>query len=200
MSGTRTAETRGKTERSNVDSGTMRTASEGAGNTRRGLTNPTVKESNMATDIMPRPHIDWTMAQRVDRWMRRSVTPDGDCWIWTGSRTRNGYGQLGIHGARYMAHRAFYMYFVGEIPEGLDLDHLCRNRACVNPWHLDPVTRSVNLLRGDTERTHFSSRVACPQGHLYDEANTAIRRGRRCCRECERARARRQREAKAARA
>lgn len=140
----------------------------------------------------------WPMWHRVDRWMASKVEPDGDCWKWTGATSRNGYGMVAIHGVRYMAHRAFYLYFVADIPAGLDLDHLCRNRACVNPWHLEPVTRSVNLRRGDTRRTHFSSRTHCPQGHPYDDENTARRQGRRVCRACDRERARRNRMRRAA--
>lgn len=138
----------------------------------------------------------WSMPQRIDRWMRRSVTADSECWVWTGARTRNGYGQLVIHGKHYMAHRVFYGYFIAEVPDGLDLDHLCRTRSCVNPWHLEPVPRSLNLRRGDTKRTHMSSRTHCPQGHPYDAENTALRNGHRTCRTCERQRAQRNRDRK----
>ena len=144
------------------------------------------------------PRFSWTWPQRIDRWMRRNVVAHGTCWLWTGAKTRNGYGQVAIHGKAWMVHRAFYTYFIADVPPGLDLDHLCRNRACVNPWHLEPVTRSVNLRRGDTRRTHFSSRTHCPQGHPYDDENTAHRQGRRVCRTCDRERARRNRLRRAA--
>lgn len=77
--------------------------------------------------------------------------PDlGPCWVWTAARHGKGYGMFSVDRKRKVrAHRFAYEMMVGPIPEGLDLDHLCRNRACVNPEHLEPVTRSVNLKRGN---------------------------------------------------
>ena len=128
------------------------------------------------------------MAVRVDKWFAKHIRPSGECWEWTGSKTRNGYGQLRIEQKPMMAHRALYEYFVADIPAGLDLDHLCRNRACVNPWHMEPVTRSINLKRGRVGR--HERPAACPQNHPYDEENTRITtKGSRACRTCERERA-----------
>src|SRR2546426_12646273 len=69
------------------------------------------------------------------------------CWEWTGKKFKNGYGCFRIRGRHFMAHRRAYEMCVGPIPCGLDIDHLCRNRGCVNPSHLEPVTRRDNLLR-----------------------------------------------------
>jgi hypothetical protein len=81
-----------------------------------------------------------------------AVASDG-CWNWTGALSRNGYGRFGPQaGLTVGAHRFAYELLVGPIPEGLDLDHLCRNRRCVNPAHLEPVGRSENLARGATAR------------------------------------------------
>lgn len=84
----------------------------------------------------------------------RVQRPEGDgCWEWTGSKQRQGYGRLGrTEGGKYtelMAHRIAFELYVGPIPEGLVIDHLCRNRGCVNPDHLEPVTNEVNIERGE---------------------------------------------------
>lgn len=123
------------------------------------------------------------MRSRLDRFFAR-VAERGDCWVWTGSVDRGGYGKFG--GKTVSAHRFAYESLVGEIPPGLELDHLCRNRACVNPSHLEPVTRKVNLERARDLRT------TCPKGHEYTEENTIRWRnnGRRC-RICEQERERR---------
>ena len=80
------------------------------------------------------------------------VNHETGCWEWQGSMVENGYGVVSVNGANIKAHRRYYEVLVGPIPPGLDLDHLCRNRACVNPDHLEPVTRSVNLIRGNKGR------------------------------------------------
>jgi len=116
------------------------------------------------------------------------------CWKWLGSKMRNGYGQMKIGGVHYAAHRYAYEQLRGPIPAGLELDHLCRNRGCTNPDHLEPVTHAENIRRGDTTRTFNSSKTHCPHGHEYTEENTAHRGRRRHCRACDRLRARHNRE------
>lgn len=116
-----------------------------------------------------------------DRIASSSVKIDNGCWQWTGYRYGNGYGALSIEGRQRLAHRVSYEEFVGPIPVGLTIDHLCRNRACVNPVHLEPVTGRENTQRA--MRSH------CVNGHEFTEAN--IYRwtdGKRCCRECRRQR------------
>ena len=134
----------------------------------------------------------------VDRFMthvdKRGPT---DCWLWTGHLNHGGYGQFSTGKARYFgAHRWSYEHFVGPVPAGLDLDHLCRVRHCVNPDHLEPVTRRENLLRG-TRNNYMASKTHCPQGHPYDEANTYRHRLAvgRSCRACSRLRTRERRAA-----
>jgi hypothetical protein len=116
----------------------------------------------------------------------------GDCWVWTAATT-NGYGVVQAEpGSRRIvrAHRLVYELLVSPIPDGLQLDHLCRNRACVNPEHLEPVTRKENILRGTAPSAVHARKEACPQGHPYDR--TVTRRGttERRCSVCERTRAR----------
>lgn len=117
---------------------------------------------------------------------RRVEVDDNGCWLWTGSVVHNGYGQVAWNEATWRVHRLAYTILVGPIPEGLDLDHLCRVRRCCNPAHLEAVTRRENLLRGDTLMARQVAATHCPQGHPYDEANTYLSRGRRYCRECKR--------------
>lgn len=107
---------------------------------------------------------------------------DGDCWLRVHSIRPNGYAGVHLAGVGQMyAHRVAYEHMVGPIPDGLDLDHLCRRRNCINPAHLDPVTRKVNIQRA-TDRI-----VTCPRGHDYDAGNTYIDpKGHRRCRECKR--------------
>ncbi len=107
----------------------------------------------------------------TDRFMSHveKVTESG-CWIWMGLLNDKGYGIFWTkERARTRAHRFAYETYVGPFPDGLEPDHLCRIRCCVNPRHLDPVTRRVNLNRGIN---HESTRTHCPKGHPYDEKNT----------------------------
>ena len=118
---------------------------------------------------------------------------DDDCWVWTAAQHERGYGLFRPSHAAPMvrAHRYAYEMLVGPIPEGLELDHLCRNTACVNPDHLEPVTHSENVRRW------HASRVAshCKHGHPFSDENLSIRRdGRRVCRACNRERQRRYRK------
>ena len=109
------------------------------------------------------------------------------CWIWTKSLNNMGYAIFRAHGRTRLGHRVAYMELKGPIPEGLELDHLCRNRACINPAHLEPVTRSTNNRRGlSPVRTSLmhTAKTHCPQGHEYTPENTAVYKGRRNCRAC----------------
>jgi hypothetical protein len=102
----------------------------------------------------------------------------GDCWEWPLFRSEDGYGRMQWDGRTRIAHRAIYRFLVGPIPQGLTLDHLCRNRGCVNPDHLEPVTQRENCRRA---RKDF-----CAHGHELTPENTYVRpsNGRRSCREC----------------
>jgi len=106
------------------------------------------------------------------------------CWLWTGHVTRSGYVQLKLPSGRVYAHRWAYETFVGPIPDGLQLDHLCRVRHCVNPAHLEPVTPSENTRRGTSPAAWNATKTHCIRGHAFDEANTIRVRAGRECRSC----------------
>lgn len=107
------------------------------------------------------------------------------CWIWTGSKSRDGYGRVR---RGEVASRWVYQILRGEIREGLELDHLCKNRICVNPDHLEPVTHKENILRGDGFAPKHKLKTHCSKGHEFTEENTYLRGkkgdGGRWCREC----------------
>lgn len=121
------------------------------------------------------------------------VDKSGDCWIWT-STISNGYGCMNIggmrpKGAQFMAHRISYTWTVGPIPEGMLLDHLCRNTLCVNPAHLEVVTHIENTMRGFSPFAIKARQLRCKRGHEFTPENTTIRKnGTRWCKECARMR------------
>ena len=117
--------------------------------------------------------------------------PNG-CWQWKGALFPNGYGhfRLYTHKNGY-AHIVAYELFRGSIPKELEIDHLCRNRGCINPYHMELVTHQENILRGISvghgAGAYQRAKTHCPQGHPYNEANTRItRKGYRDCRVCDR--------------
>jgi hypothetical protein len=126
--------------------------------------------------------------ERFQRCYQMSAT---GCWEWTKRLNPGGYGSFRANGRRAGAHRWSYELHVGPIPAGMDIDHLCRNRKCVNPHHLEPVTRSENLRRGEVGQWNRTTE-RCPQGHPYDQSNTFHdKRGWRGCRVCRREASRR---------
>jgi hypothetical protein len=138
------------------------------------------------TDVIPPPEAATEALN--DLWERfwSQVDASGDCWEWTGRRTKGGYG--GLWSSRqqisWPAHRLAWELLVGPIDEGLHIDHLCRHPPCVNPDHLEPVTPAENQRRAPRTRP-----IACPQGHPYGNPDSPIRN---CptCRAADRRRAR----------
>lgn len=123
----------------------------------------------------------------------------GPCWNWVGNKTAGGYGQFVIrHGKLVYAHRYAYEALRGPIPATLQIDHLCRVRACVNPWHMEPVTNRENMLRGEAPTAKTWRSNACRRGHAFDEQNTVRYQGTRHCRTCIRLGAKRRAEARQA--
>lgn len=109
-----------------------------------------------------------------------------DCWIWTAAHYADGYGAYSVDRVMKRAHRVAYEALMGPIPDGLELDHLCRIRDCVNPAHLEPVTRRENNLRWMRADGVKAGATHCIRGHEFTPDNTDCRQGRRRCRECKR--------------
>lgn len=113
------------------------------------------------------------------------LDPDTNCWLWRRAITHDGYGMVSGDGVSMVAHRAAFICLVGPIPEGMTLDHLCRNRACVNPDHLEPVPFRENVLRGTSFSAVNARKTECSDGHPLTGDNLYIRpNGARQCRQC----------------
>jgi len=110
--------------------------------------------------------------------------PVGDCIVWQGALDRDGYGLVSVNDHTRRAHRVAYDREVGPIPPRLTIDHLCRNRACVNVEHMEPVTVRENVLRGFGPPGMNARKTHCSKGHAFTEANTYLYRGSRHCRPC----------------
>ena len=108
-------------------------------------------------------------------WEKVDLPDDLDgCWIWRAGMRALGYGGFSINGKGIPAHRVSYEFLRGPIPQGLELDHLCRNPSCVNPDHLEAVTHQENCARGDAGK-HLRDKTHCPQGHPYSGKNLILR-------------------------
>lgn len=123
-----------------------------------------------------------------DRIVRNSEALSDGCWRWKGYlRRHDGYGDFKVGRRSYLAHRISYEAFIGAIPSGFQLDHLCRNRWCVNPWHLEPVTNRENCLRGRSPTILIYLSGHCGAGHEMKGENVYVRPdGGRDCRACNR--------------
>ena len=126
----------------------------------------------------------------IERLVRRLATMDREkCWEFTGAKTSNGYGRLGISGNVHLAHRVMWEFSRGPIPDGLTIDHLCRNKACCNPEHLEPVTLHENILRGSNRAAVNARKTHCNYGHAFAGENLVVLpSGKRSCRACNRRR------------
>jgi len=126
---------------------------------------------------------------------QRSIPePNSGCWLWTGNIITLGYGTVylgripGGNSQYEYAHRISYEQYRGPIAPGLQIDHLCRVRSCVNPRHLEAVTQKTNILRGESMSAQHAKKTTCPQGHPYDLFGDGSRRCRTCRRRQERER------------
>lgn len=134
------------------------------------------------------------------RFLAYSQRPSDDaCWMWLGCENgkdeiNGGYARFIAHGKVIMVHRWAYQQWVGPIPEGYQIDHLCRNRMCVNPKHLEGVTQRDNILRGNGYSARNAAKTHCKYGHEFSDENTKLIQGKhrrqRVCLICERNRGR----------
>lgn len=126
-----------------------------------------------------------------DRILSSIEVNEAGCWVWQKYTTPKGYGRIG----RLRAHRVAFEVFRGTIPAGLEIDHLCRVRNCVNPDHLEPVTGRENIMRSDAPPAINARKTECDKGHPFDNQNARVRpNGRRACRRCDRDRKRHRRD------
>ena len=130
------------------------------------------------------PKGEYQLKPEIERFWAKVKVVESGCWEWQGHLNR-GYGRLRGDKKDILAHRYAYQLIKGSIPEDLTLDHLCRNRSCVNPDHLEIVTMRENILRGDSFSAKHARKTHCPEGHPYDLFNTRYNLlGARECRIC----------------
>lgn len=124
----------------------------------------------------------------IDRFMSKvEIVTESGCWIWMGFLDKGGYGSFDFAGKKIKHPKAAWTVLRGKIPPGLEPDHLCRVRCCVNPDHMELVTHRINCQRGNAGK-HFSDRTHCPKGHPYSGDNLSIKKsGARRCMACSRA-------------
>jgi hypothetical protein len=142
----------------------------------------------------PRVPMTEGQAETLRRFFKYvEFTPFG-CWEWTGGRDSAGYGGFNTGRGHVRSSRWAYVVFRGEIPEGLVVDHLCRNRPCVNPFHLEAVTQRENLMRGQTIAAFHATKTHCKNGHEFTSITTRQTGHGRECRICSNERSKKTRE------
>lgn len=125
-------------------------------------------------------------SRNANRFPIGYVIQESGCWDWVGTIQALGYGHVKVVGQRrrIYSHRYIYEEMVGPVPAGLTLDHLCHNRRCVNPAHLEPVSQRENILRGGGPTAANARKTHCKNGHEFTPENTHTRKTGRACRAC----------------
>lgn len=121
------------------------------------------------------------MTPTIERFLEKIIIAENKCWVWTGAKDKEDYGRIRVNNTTKLTHRFIYEYYYGQICPDLTIDHLCRNRTCVNPLHLEQVTQQINASRGinwNSIKTH------CKNGHLLSGNNLRIENGKRRCKTC----------------
>lgn len=132
--------------------------------------------------------IDWEMESRFWTKVEHGLPPEhrpdlGPCWLWNGALSEAGYANFKVAGRTWRAHIWAYVSYVGPVPAGMEIDHVCRRRNCVRPDHLEAVTRTENVRRALPFRPSFR-RKTCERGHPLDEGYVRTDTGQRMCRQC----------------
>lgn len=118
------------------------------------------------------------------RLLSKTEITSAGCWQWIGAKQPTGYGTLWNGSRPEQAHRISYRHYRGDIPAGFDIDHLCRNRGCVNPDHLRAVPHRENMRVSDTVMGRNAAKLFCKRGHAFEGDNLRIIKGTRQCRAC----------------
>lgn len=162
----------------------------------RGFCRRHYTQARVAGTIATTPYAE-RFAPPIERFLSNIAITD-ECWEWTASTTNRGYAQFKADSKNRLAHRFSYELFIGPIPDGMTIDHLCRNRRCVNPDHLEAVTARENVLRGVGLSAENARKTHCVHGHEFTPENTYWAKARygvgRQCRECHRLSEQRRRE------
>jgi hypothetical protein len=137
--------------------------------------------------------VDYSLKKRLAEILANTETNANGCRLWKGE-TVKGYGRARVRGRKVLTHKFVYEQLRGAVPEGKELDHTCKTRACLTVEHLEPVTHAENIRRGRNARRE---RTGCLKGHPYDDANTYRHNGKRVCRTCNNEAAARYRAARA---